>query len=70
MNSEVRITLRFPSELRDSVISSAEANNRSMNAEIVYLVQGALSGDADVASLLRLALTKIENSPSSGGIIG
>lgn len=64
MNSEVRITLRFPSELRDSLLSSAEANNRSMNAEIVSLLQGALSSEADVASLLRLALTKIECSPA------
>jgi Arc-like DNA binding domain len=34
--SEIRITLRLPADLRDRLAASADANSRSMNGEIVF----------------------------------
>lgn len=36
-------TVRFPDGLRDRIKSAAEANNRSMNAEIVARLEASLS---------------------------
>lgn len=62
MNDEVRITLRMPADLRDSILSAASGNERSINAEIVTRLRETFAnrGEDDVASLLRLALSKVE----------
>ncbi|TGV10792.1 Arc family DNA-binding protein, partial [Alcaligenaceae bacterium 429] len=39
MDQTVRITLRLPSDLHEALTKTAEKNNRSMNGEIVALLQ-------------------------------
>jgi len=48
----VRITLRLPADVHEQLTESAEATNRSMNAEIVYRLKQSLGMDevADLAN--------------------
>lgn len=39
-----RFQVRMPEGLRDRIAKAAEANNRSMNAEIVARLEGSFSG--------------------------
>lgn len=39
-----KFTVRFPDGMRDEIAKRAEANGRSMNSEIVQILQDALSG--------------------------
>lgn len=41
MDSEVRITLRLPEELRDWLRDHAQRERRSLNSEIVYMLEVA-----------------------------
>lgn len=43
---EVRVTLRLPQALRDQLANAAEANDRSMNGEIVQRLRDSFSMDA------------------------
>jgi predicted HicB family RNase H-like nuclease len=47
MDSEVRITLRLPVELHTRLTEQAAHDRRSLNAEIVYLLEHAISPDSD-----------------------
>lgn len=55
--------LRFPEGMRARIQRQAEANKRSLTAEIVYRLEQGFCDQAnkDVASLLRMALAKLEN---------
>lgn len=41
----VQLNFRIPEKLKDSLRQSARINRRSMNAEIVVLLEGALSNN-------------------------
>lgn len=41
-----RFTVRMPDGMRDAVAARAKANGRSMNSEIVQILQDALNADA------------------------
>lgn len=51
-DSEVRITLRLPASLRDSLTASADANSRSMNGEIVSRLSDSFDEER-IAQLMR-----------------
>jgi hypothetical protein len=38
-----QFTIRIPDELRDRIVSAADADKRSMNGEIEWLLEGALA---------------------------
>lgn len=38
----IRITLRLPEDVHARVVTQAEADRRSLNSEIVYLIEGGL----------------------------
>ncbi|GAA2140054.1 Arc family DNA-binding protein [Streptomyces synnematoformans] len=42
MDEEKRVTLRLPAELHEALKSAAEKDRRSINAEIVYLLERSL----------------------------
>ncbi|EJV4344096.1 Arc family DNA-binding protein [Enterobacter cloacae] len=44
-----RFTVRFPDGMRDAVAERAKSNGRSMNSEIVQIIEDALSGAPTVA---------------------
>ncbi|EEM7368380.1 Arc family DNA-binding protein [Salmonella enterica] len=44
-----RFTVRFPDGMRDAVAERAKSNGRSMNSEIVQIIEDALSGAPAVA---------------------
>ncbi|MET8978448.1 Arc family DNA-binding protein [Streptomyces sp. NPDC004539] len=41
MDNEVRITLRLPEELRDWLRDHAQREHRSLNSEIVHILEAA-----------------------------
>jgi hypothetical protein len=41
----IRITLRLPDDLHAQVTAAAERDRRSLNAEILYLIEKGLSDD-------------------------
>ena len=43
----VRITLRIPQAIHDAVVEQAARNRRSLNAELIYLVERALDRNPD-----------------------
>lgn len=47
----VQIALRLSPELRDRIRDMAEANGRSMNSEIVAILEAALEGGGPIAEL-------------------
>lgn len=51
-DSEVRITLRLPASLRDSLAASADVKSRSMNGEIVSRLSDSFN-DERIAQLMR-----------------
>lgn len=51
MDEEVRITLRLPASLRDLVSKSAEESGRSLNSQLVYLIQKSLVSENKVIEL-------------------
>ncbi|KWX04990.1 hypothetical protein TH66_04275 [Carbonactinospora thermoautotrophica] len=42
MSTEKRISLRLPAELHERLVARATADRRSLNSEIVYLLEVAL----------------------------
>ena len=44
-----KFTVRFPDGMRDAVAERAKSNGRSMNSEIVQIIEDALSGAPAVA---------------------
>ena len=44
-----KFNLRFPDGMRDAVAERAKSNGRSMNSEIVQMIEDALSGAPTVA---------------------
>ena len=46
--SEIRITFRLPDDLHAKVQASAAKNWRSLNAEIVAIISGALDDQRDI----------------------
>ncbi|MEU9139185.1 Arc family DNA-binding protein [Streptomyces sp. NPDC048404] len=51
MDEEKRITVRLPHELHDRLAALAKRDRRSVNGEIVHLLEAALSSHPkDVAS--------------------
>lgn len=51
--SSIPISIRVPSGLRERVRESAETNRRSMNSEIVFLLEQALPDKGVKASLAK-----------------
>lgn len=47
-----KFMLRFPDGMRDAIARRAEANGRSMNSEIIQILQDALDGKGERATLL------------------
>jgi hypothetical protein len=47
MDEEKRITLRLPAGLHARVTAQAERDRRSLNSEIVYLLESALPDGED-----------------------
>lgn len=47
-----KFMLRFPDGMRDRIKRAAEANNRSMNAEIISTLDDAYPEEASVESLM------------------
>ncbi|ENX5419303.1 Arc family DNA-binding protein [Proteus mirabilis] len=45
-----KFTVRFPDGMRDEIAKRAEANGRSMNSEIVQILQDALNSD-DISNI-------------------
>ena len=56
MDDEVRITLRLPEELRDWLRENAQRERRSLNSEIIYMLEVARTavGGGDPSPLRRL----------------
>ncbi|MFP1868689.1 Arc family DNA-binding protein [Lonsdalea quercina] len=52
-----KFNLRFPDGMRDAVAERAKANGRSMNSEIVQIIQDAL--DEDPEKLASEAIDKV-----------
>ncbi|MBC8950259.1 Arc family DNA-binding protein [Xenorhabdus sp. TS4] len=46
-----KFTVRFPDGLRDAVAKRAEANGRSMNSEIVQIIEDAIAAEESGVSL-------------------
>ncbi|MGW4424502.1 Arc family DNA-binding protein [Streptosporangium sp. NPDC004631] len=46
MESEVRITLRVPGDLHTRLTTRAQRERRSLNSEILHLLEGALTADS------------------------
>lgn len=61
--------LRLPDGMREQIKQSADANGRSMNAEIIYRLEHGVcaSDDKDLVSLLRAALAKAEQRGGANG---
>lgn len=48
MDEEKRVTVRIPADLHSQVAAQAKADRRSLNSEILYLLEAGLSmADAD-----------------------
>ena len=58
--------LRFPDGMRDAVAERAKANGRSMNSEIIQILEDAISGKArsirfDMAQGKPIEINNVEN---------
>lgn len=63
-----QMKIRLPAGLKDRIEFSAKENNRSMNAEIISMLQGSIDKfDADVASLTQ-SLNALKRSNESSGL--
>ncbi|MEY0097812.1 Arc family DNA-binding protein [Providencia stuartii] len=50
-----KFTVRFPDGMRDAIAKRAEANGRSMNSEILQILQDALDGtEANTSNFIQL----------------
>jgi len=64
-DESVRITLRLPESLRNSLLISARSNRRSMNSEIVSLLESTQSQHSGEAN--NLIETLLKNSRQLSG---
>lgn len=48
---QIQVNFRMPADLRNRIKVAAEANNRSMNAEIVAALEGKFPDDRDLAGV-------------------
>ncbi|MEV6033816.1 Arc family DNA-binding protein [Nonomuraea sp. NPDC052116] len=71
MDHEVRITLRLPTDLHKHLTAKARADRRSLNSEILHLIDvglrasGADAGSPDVDSATSAPLRgKLDSSPA------
>lgn len=48
--TDPQLGIRLPGELKDRIRKSAERNRRSMNGEIVFLLEQALPGETNTAA--------------------
>ncbi|THD45417.1 Arc family DNA-binding protein [Enterobacteriaceae bacterium ML5] len=61
-----RFTIRMPDGMREAIAERAKANGRSMNAEIIKILEDVLSGKArsirfDLATGKPIELTNVDN---------
>ncbi|RNW14167.1 Arc family DNA-binding protein [Morganella morganii subsp. morganii] len=57
-----KFNLRLPDGMKDAIAARAEKNGRSMNSEIVQILQDALDGsstDVDIANIHKLSPSEI-----------
>lgn len=47
MDEEKRITLRLPAALHARITAHAERERRSLNSEIIYLLESAIPDDSE-----------------------
>ncbi|MER5727808.1 toxin-antitoxin system HicB family antitoxin [Streptomyces sp. NPDC002138] len=67
MNSEVRVTLRLPADLHARLAAHAERERRSLNADLVYLLEGAIGPggtEADSGRPARAARGNPDSTPA------
>lgn len=63
-----QMKIRLPADLKDRIEFSAKENNRSMNAEIISMLQGSIEKfDEDVASLSK-SLSDMKKANESTGL--
>lgn len=58
VSEHVQVNFRFPGDLRDRIKAAAEANNRSMNAEIVARLEGSFTTNEREAGRIADAIEK------------
>lgn len=63
-----QFVVRFPDGMRDRIAEAAKASNRSMNAEIVHIIQSHFSKQADEVDQLQAGIEKAERSNISIGL--
>ncbi|QFT45429.1 Arc-like DNA binding domain protein [Roseivivax sp. THAF40] len=56
--------LRLPEGMRDRIRVAAEANGRSMNAEIVHALEGAFPGNAKIDEIAAAIVAEVEKFKS------
>lgn len=66
--TQERFIVRLPDGMRDRIAEAAKANNRSMNAEIVHMLQSHFDRITDEADDLAASLEKAERSNVSIGL--
>lgn len=58
-----KFNLRFPDGMRDAIAERAKRNGRSMNSEIVQILQDALSEeDISDSAMLDVAITSVADT--------
>ena len=65
MNDSKRLTLRLPSELHKLLVESANADHRSLNREIEFLLWQAFRIDADAFAGARSAVRPAPHFPDT-----
>jgi hypothetical protein len=61
-----RLTLRLPAELHHLVMQRADADHRSLNREIEFLLWQVFQVDADAFANTRNTVRRASDSPSPG----
>lgn len=59
-----KFNLRLPDGMKDAIAERAKANGRSMNSEIIQMLQYAIDNDAYMNNLAATADAEIENNPT------
>lgn len=59
--TQERFIVRFPDGMRDRIKEAADANNRSMNAEIVARIEGSFSGLEAAKESIPLVIKVLED---------
>lgn len=61
-----KFNLRFPDGMRDAIAERAKANGRSMNSEIVQIIQDALDGNISTINKSELEGVSFIHADESG----